>query len=449
MVTRKKLGKMWLAYLDYGHPSMLWLYRILFIPALLLGTPFYLARMRRRGGYRENFSQRFGTLNSLPAKSAHKRRIWLQAVSVGEMLAIEPILRAWQADESIEVYLTTTTSTGYQLARESYCELTIGIGYFPLDWGPFSSRAWKRLQPDLVILTEGERWPEHIHQASKRGVPVIAVNARLSDRSFDRMMRFRAMVSPLLRGITHVLACSPQDAERFRELGVPDRKITETGNIKLDVEITRIDDDSKARLKRELGLAEGYLVLMGSSTWPGEEIALVRALQKLRANGVACNLLLVPRHAERRNEIEAELRHCCLTMNFRSRQHAATPVDIAVGDTTGEMRSFLQLADVIFVGKSLPPHTEGQTPVESGVLGKPILFGPEMGNFRAIARDLVDSGAAMIVGDETELINKSSTLMTDENRREQMADAARNWHQRNLGAVERAIKMISGVLESQ
>ena len=426
---------------------MLWLYRILFIPALLLGTPFYLARMRRRGGYRENFGQRFGKVDSLPAKSSARKRIWLQAVSVGEMLAIEPILRAWQADDSVEVYLTTTTSTGYQLARERYEEFTIGIGYFPLDWAPFSSRAWKQLQPDLVILTEGERWPEHIHQARKRAVPVVAVNARLSDRSFGRMMKFRPMVSPLVRGITHVLTCSPQDTERFQELGIADRVITETGNIKLDVEIARIDDDTKARLKRELGLPEGNLVLMGSSTWPGEEIALVRALQKLRANGVACNLLLVPRHAERRDEIEAELRHCCLTMNFRSRQPATEPVDIAVGDTTGEMRAFLQLADVIFVGKSLPPHTEGQTPVESGVLGKPILFGPGMGNFRAIARDLVDSGAAQIVEDETELIKQSAELMTDATRREQMAVAAQNWHQRNLGAVERTLKIVSKVLD--
>lgn len=426
---------------------MLWLYRILFIPALLIGTPFYLARMRRRGGYRENFGQRFGSLEPLPLKSPQRKRIWLQAVSVGEMLAIEPILRAWSADEAIEVYLTTTTSTGYQLACERYGSLTLGIGYFPLDWAPFSSRAWKQLQPDLVILTEGERWPEHIHQAHKRSVPVVAVNARLSDRSFGRMMRFRSIVSPLLRGITHVLSCSPQDTSRFIKLGVPEGKITETGNIKLDVEIVRIDDDSNTLLRRELGLPEGNIVLMGSSTWPGEEIALVRALQKLRANGVACNLLLVPRHAERRNEIESELRHCGLTMNFRSRQHAATPVDISVGDTTGEMRAFLQLADVIFIGKSLPPHTEGQTPVESGVLGKPILFGSGMGNFRAIARDLVDSGAALVVEDETELINQSAKLMTDESLREQMALAARDWHQRNLGAVGRTLKVVGEVLK--
>ncbi len=426
---------------------MLWLYRILFLPVLILGTPYYLARMRRRGGYRENFRQRFGTLDSLPAKSSATKRIWLQAVSVGEMLAIEPMLRAWSADDSIEVYLTTTTSTGYQLARERYDDYTIGIGYFPLDWMPFSSRAWRQLQPDLAILTEGERWPEHIHQARKRAVPVIAVNARLSDRSFRRMMRLRALVRPLMRGITHVLACSPQDAERFQKLGIEADRIAMTGSIKLDVQIAPIEPDAKQQLRRELGLPEKGLVLMGSSTWPGEEIALVRSLQKLRADGVACSLLLVPRHAERRAEIESELTYCGFTMNFRSRQHADGPVDIAVGDTTGEMRSFLQLADLVFVGKSLAPHTEGQTPVESAVLGKPILFGTGMGNFRLIASDLVASGAAVVVADESELIVTTAELISDESRRTKMSAAAHDWHQRNLGALERTLQEVGGAMK--
>lgn len=427
---------------------MLWLYRILFLPVLLLSTPFYLARMRKRGGYQENFRQRFGRLDRLPEKSSNRKRIWLQAVSVGEMLAIEPILKAWREDDAIEVYLTTTTSTGYQLACERYRELTIGIGYFPLDWMLFSVRTWKQVRPDLAILTEGERWPEHIHQARKRGVPVVAVNARLSDRSFSRMMRFGVLVRPLMRGLTRVLACSPQDAERFRELEISADQITMTGSIKLDVQIAPIDEDTKKRLRRELGLPENSLVLMGSSTWPGEEIALVRSLQKLRADGVACNLLLVPRHAERRGEIQAELKHCGLTMNFRSRQHAGEPVDIAVGDTTGEMRDFLQLADLVYVGKSLPPHTEGQTPVESAVLGKPILFGTGMGNFRLIARDLVSSGAAMGVGSETELIVTIAALMKDAARRNQMSTAARDWHSRNLGAVERTLQAIDAILKA-
>jgi len=158
---------------------MLWLYRIIFLPALVLSAPVYLRRMRRRGGYGGNFTQRFGAHDGLPAKRPGVKRVWLQAVSVGEMLAIAPMLEALAKEGGTEVYLTTTTSTGYRLAKERYTGLTIGIGYFPLDWWLFSRRAWRHIAPDLVILTEGERWPELIHQATKRHVPVLGINARL------------------------------------------------------------------------------------------------------------------------------------------------------------------------------------------------------------------------------------------------------------------------------
>ncbi|MGC4071260.1 MAG: glycosyltransferase N-terminal domain-containing protein [Nibricoccus sp.] len=155
---------------------MLWFYRLLFVPLLLVAAPYYLWRMRKRGGYRTGFSQRFGVVDALPAKRAGVKRIWLQAVSVGEMLAIGPVLDALAKRGDVEIYLTTTTSTGHKLANERYRGLTIGIGYFPLDWWLFSARAWRQVAPDLAILTEGERWPEFIAQARKRGVPLIALN---------------------------------------------------------------------------------------------------------------------------------------------------------------------------------------------------------------------------------------------------------------------------------
>src|SRR5688572_4338542 len=157
--------------------QMLWLYRLLFLPALLLLAPGYLLRMRKRGGYGENFGQRFGAVPHLPLRRNDRARVWLQAVSVGEILAIGPVIEALHRD-GIEVYLTTTTSTGYQLAQERYRSHTVAIGYFPIDWWPFVARAWRAILPDLIVLTEGERWPELLHHAARRGVPVVGVNAR-------------------------------------------------------------------------------------------------------------------------------------------------------------------------------------------------------------------------------------------------------------------------------
>jgi 3-deoxy-D-manno-octulosonic-acid transferase len=419
---------------------MLWFYRLFFAPVLLVLAPRYLWRMRRRGGYGENFGQRFGRHPRLPRNRVGVSRVWLQAVSVGEMLAIGPLLEKFRVD-GVEVYLTTTTSTGYRLANDRYRGLTIGIGYFPIDWWPFSARAWRRINPDLVIITEGERWPEHMRQAAKRNVAVICINARLSDRSYQRMKRFRSFARLMLDGLTRVLPSSPQDETRFRELGVPAEKITVTGNIKLDLSIPRLTATDLDKLRRELGIGTG-LVLLGSSTWPGEEQALLDALRAVQDVGFRCTLLIVPRHAERRIEIERLLSRGGLRFHFRSQGNSPTEVDVIVCDTTGELRRLTQLADLVFVGKSLPPHTEGQTPVEAAALEKPILFGPGMGNFRRIAEELLARGAARQVSDAKDLALQAMRLCRDKALCDSLATGAAVWHRENAGAVDRTWRVI-------
>ena len=420
---------------------MIWIYRLLFPLILLTTAPYYLWRMRRRGGYGRGFWHRFGLPPRLAARRPGVRRVWLQAVSVGEILAVEPIVRALAAD-GVEVVLTTTTSTGYRVAADRYLPVVSAIAYFPVDWMPFSSRAWARISPDLAIVTEGERWPEHMHQARGHGVPVLCINARISDRSFRRLRRFPAVAEFVLRPMTRLLAGSPQDARRFRDLGYPAERVAVTGNIKLDVQIPRLDEAGRAALRAELGLPAGRLVVLGSSTWPGEEAALVNALVAARAKGVECSLLLVPRHAERRAEIERMLMETGLSYHMRSLGPAPGMVDVAVGDTTGELRTMAQIADVVFVGKSLAPHTEGQTPVEAAALCKPILFGPGMGNFRAIARDLHDRGAARSVVDAADLCDQVLALLRDPAQRGLISAAAASWRNDNGGAVDRTLEAI-------
>lgn len=424
---------------------MIWIYRLIFVPVLLLAAPYYLWRMRRRGGYAENFSHRFGGTDPLPAKVPGRKRVWLQAVSVGEMLAIAPLLEALRREGNTEVYLTTTTSTGYKLAKEKYGALTIGIGYFPLDFWAFSERAWWRVRPDLCILMEGERWPEHVHQAERLGVPVLSVNARLSDRSYRRSMRFSFFIKPLSRGITRILCASKRDEQRFRTLGFEAERLFTTGNLKLDVEIPLLTAAELAQLRRELGLGEG-LVLLGSSTWPGEEMALITALKSAREKGLKVSLLLVPRHAERREELRALLVKTGLSAHFRSEGKAAGVVDVAVGDTTGELRKFTQLADLAFVGKSLAPHDGGQTPVEAAILEKPLLHGPHMTNFRDIIRSLTEAGAVRKVETHDELIRAAVELLANEDQRKRLTASAHTWHEANRGATERTLGVIRELL---
>jgi 3-deoxy-D-manno-octulosonic-acid transferase len=425
---------------------LIFLYRILFLPLLLLAAPYYLWRMRKRGGYGEGFGHRFGSVPPLPPKRPGVRRVWLQAVSVGEMLAIGPLLEGLRRGGDVEIYLTTTTSTGYRLAQERYSAQVCGLGYFPLDFWAFSARAWRVVLPDLCILMEGERWPEHVRRAWRRGVPVLCVNARLSDRSFRRSLQFRWALRSLARGITRILCAARRDEQRFKALGFNGDRLLTTGNLKLDVSIPLLDDGAKARLRRELGLPETGLVLLGSSTWAGEETALLTALKSARERGLAVSLLLVPRHAERREELRPLLEKSGLRFHFRSTGPVAGTVDVAVGDTTGELRQFTQLADLVFTGKSLAPHDGGQTPVEAAILGKPVLHGPRMTNFRDIIRSLTEAGAVRKVDTHSELIEAAVELLSDGEQREKLAAAAREWSAANRGATERTLAIIQAQL---
>lgn len=427
---------------------LLGLYRLLFAPVLLILAPYYLWRMRRRGGYTEHFSDRWGGFDRVPPRRPGVRRIWIQAVSVGEMLAIGPLLERLSSDPTIEVVLTCTTSTGQAIAKERYAKRTLALGYFPLDAWPFSRRSWKNIDPDLMILVEGERWPEHLAQARIRGVPVICINARLSDRSYRRMQRVRWAVPSLMRGLTRVVAASAHDAARFVELGFDPARVQTSGNIKLDLTLPPLDPAKRRELLVSLGFPEGEPILLGSSTWPGEEKAILEAFGALHAAGLAARLLIVPRHAERRGEIIPELAASGLSFHVRSTGAAPGPCQVVLADTTGELRWLTQLAEVVFVGKSLPPHHEGQTPIEAAALGKPILMGPEMSNFRPIAVELTEAGAALRVHDAAGLRAAVRTLWGDPAKRQAMASAARDWHRRNQGALDRTLAVIHTELET-
>lgn len=422
---------------------VLWIYRILFIPLLLVIGPIYLWKSRGRTGAKSVFGQRMGRLPELPTKRSGVKRVWIQAVSVGEFLAVQPVIDALLEDETVEVVLTTTTITSQQIAQERYGARVLLVGYFPIDFWPWMSAAWESLQPDLMLLTEGEWWPEHLAQAKRRGVTVLGLNARMSDRSFGRMRMVRPLLAGVRSGLTRLLASSAGDAERFRSLGFRDEQVTVTGNIKVDIVINRIAARAASDLKKSLGFAEGDLILLGASTWAGEEAALLRVWQNVReAVDAPLRLLLVPRHAERRDDVEATVKASGAKYTLRSRDEIEEPVDVCIADTTGELQSLTQIADVVFGGRTLPPHREGQTPVEAAGLGRALVMGPEMTNFRAISQGLVAQGAARRVSDEDELTTVVRELVSDPAAREKMGACGEAWHQANRGALALTLQEI-------
>jgi len=428
----------------------IWIYRLLFLPALLIVAPVLLWKNRRREGHWRGVRQRLAPIAEVPAKTVGRRRIWLQAVSVGEVLAVESVLAGLAERRDVEVVLTTTTSTGYRLAREKYTDQTIAVRYFPVDLWWTVDRAWEVLQPDVFVLMEGERWPEHLRAAGRRGVPVIVINARLSDRSFRRMQSWGGLGASLVRGISRVFAAGQQDAERFAALGMPATAIEVTGNLKLDTEMPELTDREKRAWRRTLGFGTEDRVIVGASTWPGEERALLRAWQSLprpAAGAPPVRLLIVPRHAERRGEIVNLLKVAKVSFHVRSQGDATGEVDVSLADTTGELSQLVQLGEVVWIGKSLPPHNQGQTPVEAARFGRPVLFGPTLSNFRAIAAELLAGGAARSVPDATGMAEAIREMLADAKLRERMSAAGRAWHEVNRGANQRTLKGLLQVVQ--
>lgn len=421
---------------------MIFLYRLLYLPGLLIALPYYIFRMWRRGGYRESFQHRFGCFHRMPPPAEGTMRIWLQAVSVGEVLAIGPLMHALQDDPRIEIVLTTTTSTGYAAARKRYSDVVARIGIFPLDFWFFSRTAWRRIQPDVIILTESELWPEHLHQAKKRSVPAFLVNARISNTSYRRYQKIPILAKRLLNKFQAVYAASDLDRSRLISLGYAKERIASTGSIKFDA-ITgeRLSEEARLEWIRGLGFtgtSGSPFILLGASTWPGEESALLRAQKAALARGIDCRLVIAPRHAERGNEIAQLLEAQGLPWHQRSKE-VPIPADLMIhlADTTGELTRLSQVADLAFVGKSLAPNTGGQTPIEAAGLGIPVLMGPHMNNFKDVSQSLVRMGAARFVSNGAELIDTVLELAQDKAARERMHTAGLEWHSNNCGSSQR------------
>lgn len=435
---------------------MIWVYRLFFPLLFLISLPYYVLRMFRRGGYRAMMASRFGYVKAVPRRSGIKR-IWIQAVSVGELFAIELLVKELARLPDTELVITTTTSTGFSLAKEKYGEMAISISSFPFDFWPIVRKTWKRIDPDLAIITEGELWPEHMQTARDTGIPLVLINARLSDRSYLRMKRLKAFQSLFYSNITRIAASSEFDAQRILDLGYPKEKLTVAGNLKFDVvDPQGMSLEEKEALLRETGFTlkevkknGGIHTIIGASTWPGEEELLIQSCRELQSKGMQIRLLLTPRHAERRTEIRDMLKkYGNIRWSFRSKAEWVQQTDqedavqVYVADTTGELRKFIQLADIAVIGKSFPPHLQGQTPVEAVALGTPVVYGPSMSNFRAICSDLEQNGGALRVSEAGQLTAALYRLLMDDKARTRMKEAARNVFEKSRGSTERTIDLI-------
>ncbi|MGO9204491.1 MAG: 3-deoxy-D-manno-octulosonic acid transferase [Limisphaerales bacterium] len=421
----------------------------------VLASPYYLWRMRRRGNWRAGFSQRFGVYDTkLKQALTNRDRIWMHAVSVGEVNVCTQIIQGIEPRlPNLKIVVSTTTTTGM---AELHRKLPTHISrvYYPIDRRNCVVRALSTVRPLAIVLVEGEIWPNFLWRAKEMAIPVFLVNARLSDRSFRGYKRFARLFRPLFGSLAGVGAQSEADAARLRDLGCRPESVRVVGSLKYDA--AKLDErrllDVPAMLG-QLGLAPGARILLGGSTHAGEEAILAELFLRLRARFPDLFLVLVPRHFERCREVGRQLEARGLRFVYRNGITAPTrfqpgEVDCLLVNTTGELRYFYEHATVIFVGKSLTA-AGGQNPIEPGALGKAMVFGPNMQNFAEVVRSLLAQDGAIQTRDAAGLEKVLGELLADEARRQTLGRNALKVVRENLGAVSRTVDMIIEHLDDE
>ncbi len=354
---------------------MYFAYSLLLLLALILSTPWWLLEMARHGKYRIGWRERLGMVPHRLFDRVSPDTIWIHAVSVGEVLAISRLVDELKTHlPDWRIVVSTTTDTGQNLARQQFG--ADNVFYFPLDFG-FAVRAYlQALRPRLLVLAESEFWPNLLHQARLSGTSIAVVNARVSDRSLPRYLRFRKLLTLVMQNVDIFLAQSEEDARRLVQIGAPADRVHVGGNLKFEVNAAE-RPDILAPFSAALSREEVGPLLVAGSTLDGEESMLVDCFRQVVARYPKASMLLAPRHPQRFDTVAALLAASGLPWQRRSQWDEERPIagGVFLLDSIGELASLYQFADLAFVGGSLVPKG-GHNVLEAAQFGIAILVGP-------------------------------------------------------------------------
>ena len=492
------------------------LYNLLFAAVYPFLLPGFLLRMLRRGGYAARMGDRFALypeeimsrIASLASNSRSAGWVWIHAVSVGEVQVAGQLMREWRKVEpDVRFCFSTTSSTGWKIAEKELASLNLAtpqprnpatvsdvLIYNPLDFPNFVKSSLRTVRPRAIVLTESEIWPNFILQAKKMGIPLFLINARVSDRSAPRYKAAKWFFGEVLSSFTRIFAQSDLDRARLVAAGAPTEKVEVTGSFKFDVARRNVDKERELRKwilgsdsvglgSNSVGLGSDRVgsgamdlnstlnvpkILLGGSTWPGEDEVLLRIYRKILDSAVHLHLspspllVLAPRHFEKADAVEANIRKYGFACIRRSREvenrgvggqrckdstvhlHLSPP-PVYLADTTGELMGLYGIADVVFVGKSLCAHGS-QNMIEPCLCGKPTLVGPYTENFRPVMSDLLAPNAIIQVKDAKELEEKVGECLEGLGSLEGLGERAKAAVEKRLGVVAKCVEEIRGVL---
>ena len=409
----------------------MWPYQLL----LKLLTPFIWLKIRR---FHRNYPN-YKLPEALGYVNGHiKVDLWIHCASVGEVLAVRPLVYAWQAAHPHKTLLiTTVTPTGAEQVKQSFNH-KVRHHYLPIDWQVCVRRFLSEVSCPQLVIMETELWPNLLIQAKQKGLKIYVINARLSERSFKRYRKFSRFSQALMQLPDLFCAHDAVDAERFRLLGA--RAVTVTGNIKFDLKVALqvLTDNWRAEIGADT------FVWLGASTHTGEDEVLLDVHQQLLKLHPTALLLLVPRHPERFEQVYELARQRFSRVAKRSSVPVSqwSQYDVIIGDSMGELMHYYQACNVAFVGGSLIDRG-GHNPIEPALLSKAILVGSHTFNFNEITNDLVSAQGAQRCHDQAQLLQCLDKLATNEELRDNMGRAANNFAKQNQGAVARVLEAIS------
>ena len=436
----------------------LFLYNLLFVPLLLLLLPGYLLRIWRRGGYWNQIAQRFCIFESETLNRIGMGRIWIHAVSVGEVGIALKFAKSYHLIHPRSRFLvSTTTSTGLKILQ-GHASLWLEPIANPVDFPILTSKLVRKIRPSALLMIEGDLWPNRLAVCTKLGIPTALLNARLSERSENRFRLVRFLTAPLFNELELITITEHEDIERWKSLGAKASLLHWTGNIKYDhapesessaTSQTLPMSSGPVIVPEALGWRAGDCIMLAASTHRGEELELARAFLELRQVMPDLRLVIAPRHVERRREILEELREKGITCALRS-QKITSNSDVLLLDTTGELSSWYGLSTVVFVGKSLPCSVNhgGQNMIEPLQARRVVITGPNTGNFEPIASRLYKAGALLRATDARSIAAQIGPLLLDADLRNEMIRAADVILHPNQGATARNCKLVEEMIES-
>ena len=422
--------------------------RFLYSLLISLLSPLFVLRLLVKSvnepGYRRQWWRRFAL--GMPSRvRSGDGLIWVHAVSVGELLAVAPLVeRMLQEWPDKAVLITNTTPTGSEQTQKLFGD-RVEHTWFPFDTPLVTGAFLRHWSPQLVVMVETEIWPNVMASAHEQGIPVALVNARLSARSARGYARLGDFTRETLKGFSLIAAQSKSDDRRFRRIGAEPDAMQVVGSIKFDIDLAARRGQLEV-IKSELGSdIQSRPLWAAASTHPGEEQLVIDAYQALTQRGIATRLLLAPRHPNRTADIVKLLERAGLSYQRRSEQVAVNiDTDVLIIDTLGELSAFLGLADAAFIGGSLVPRG-GHNPIEAAAWGCAVITGPHVINFATIVRDMERGGAIRVVVDQQELADRLASVWEGD-KQDSDAKRAQTFIETRRGATRRQLDLLKALL---